>query len=125
MDLVKHKNRLNTFIHTFDVNLFLPALLTKFGNIFKLFDKSDDVVKITAKLSDEAIQTLKVEKGRLEKVLKEVQIQLQNGNDQIVREISRGHTPNPHGLAKEVNETLPRQIEWIHNRLNEINQLIK
>ena len=41
----------------------------------------------------------------------------------MVRESSKGGS-NPHGLAKEVKEIIPKQIKAIHERLSEIHDLL-
>jgi len=100
-----------------------------FSALGKLFSKSggtiDNVVTESVKLSDEALEALKTERSQLKEVLEKLHTQLQNGKDQMVREISRGNTPNPHGLAKEVNELIPNQIKSIQERLSEISDLLK
>ena len=53
MDLVRHKNRLNAFIHVFDVNLFLISALP---NLFKIFGQGSKVIPKGFKNADEFIQ---------------------------------------------------------------------
>lgn len=68
---------------------------------------------------------LLIEKKFLEKALAEDYAQLQNGRNQIARELNRGHTSNPHGLADEVNRTIPDRIRFKQEAIRKINETLK
>ncbi|KUJ59229.1 hypothetical protein AR687_24230 [Flavobacteriaceae bacterium CRH] len=78
------------------------------------------------KLDTELMTTdaLLAEKSFLEKALAQDIEQLQNGRNQIAREMNSGHTSNPHGIGDEVNRTIPNSIRYKQNRINEINDLL-
>jgi hypothetical protein len=67
---------------------------------------------------------LEKEREHLRQVERELREQLDNGRRQAEREIREGRTPNPYGLGREINETLPNEINDVQNRLNEINRLL-
>ncbi len=54
---------------------------------------------------------------RLENVKKELETQLDNGRRQAEWELRNGHTPNPHGLGKEISELIPKQITEVTKQI--------
>jgi hypothetical protein len=61
----------------------------------------------------------------LNQVKRELRTQLDNGRNQAAQEMDRGITPNPHGLGKEINETIPEEIRKVEQRINEIMKTLK
>jgi|GEM_PF-1072243 len=96
------------------------AELANLAKVSKVATLTDDV----AKLSKDAINVLQKEKSFLQKALDSDFKQLQNGKDQIARELKSGNKPNEHGIVKEVNKTIPESIKYKQNRINEINSTI-
>ena len=68
------------------------------------------------------VENLKKEQGALEQALKDDRAQLDNGRNMAERLRKEGREPNPHGLGKEINEQLPRDIAAKQERLNEIQK---
>ena len=74
-DLVVHKSRMHAFIHTFDVNLFLPTVLTNFPGLLKIFSggskaipKGFNNVDEFVQAGDELIDALKASKLDFSKI---------------------------------------------------------
>lgn len=56
---------------------------------------------------------------------KEDRIWLDNGRSQVARELDEGGTPNPHGLAWEVNEHIPNEIKRREQLISELREILK
>ena len=76
------------------------------------------LVDAASKMED-ARRQLQMEQAHLSNVLSELQAQLENGRKLAERLARDGRSVNPHGLGRELEE-LPRQIEQVQTRLQEI-----
>lgn len=61
----------------------------------------------------------------MRQVEKELRKQLDNGRNQAAREVRDGHTPNPHGLGREITETIPNQIDRVRREIQRLNRISK
>jgi hypothetical protein len=68
--------------------------------------------------------SIEKELSHLRRVESELRTQLANGRRQAVQEIADGRIPNPHGLGKEIDTLIPREIDNVLKRINEINRLL-
>jgi RHS repeat-associated protein len=69
-------------------------------------------------------EDLKKSKDHLERVIKELKEQLNNGKNQMAKERAQGHESNPHGLAREVNDLIPAEIKKAQDQLGKIDKLL-
>ena len=51
----------------------------------------------------------------------ELRGQLDNGRNQAARILDNGGVPNPHGLGREINETIPAQIRQVQDQIRRIS----
>lgn len=66
------------------------------------------------------VEAIEREIERLEQVEKELRTQLDNGRAHAAREIAEGRTPNPHGLGREINETIPAEIRAVQQQIRNL-----
>ena len=71
------------------------------------------------------LANLAKEKAALERALWETRQQLDNGRNLAAKLRNAGMEINPHGLGKEINETLPADIARMEQRLAEIARDVK
>ena len=89
--------------------------------VLKQVKEGADDVENSAQNSQNNPANLQKELEHLRNVQNELRAQLDNGRAQAARELAEGRIPNPHGLGREINTTLPNEIRDVQQRINEIN----
>ena len=100
---------------------FGSAVLGKAGGFLRrLFRRGGKGGRGATAVARASRESLLKEKKILEQALTEDRVQLTNGRNQAALLQNLGKQVNPHGLGKEINETLPKSIAAKETRIREI-----